>query len=126
MTEDRVLAAGSFGVLLRRYRLASGLSQEELAQRAGLSVRALANMERGQTRRPYKRSMQLLAEAMALPELQRLRLDRASRHVACDAPVPSLAVTAETIPAAEPPPAAASGQLLAADLVQPSAEHRGH
>jgi tetratricopeptide (TPR) repeat protein/DNA-binding XRE family transcriptional regulator len=100
MNEDRVFAASSFGVLLRWYRLASGLSQEELAERAGLSVRALANMERGQTRRPHKRSVRLLAEAMALPELERLNLDRASRLVACDAPMPGPAVTGEVIPAA--------------------------
>ena len=100
MSEDRVLGAGSFGVRLRRYRLASGLSQEELAQRAGLSVRALADMERGRTRRPYKRSVRLLAEAMALSELQRLDLDRASRLVACGAPVPSPAGTGQTTPAA--------------------------
>ena len=28
----------TFGALLRQYRLAAGLSQEELAERAGLSV----------------------------------------------------------------------------------------
>jgi tetratricopeptide (TPR) repeat protein/DNA-binding XRE family transcriptional regulator len=117
LNEDRVLGAGSFGALLRRYRLASGLSQEELAQRAGLSVRALANMERGRTRRPYAHSVLLLAEAMGLSELQRLQLDRASRHVACDAPMPSPAVTAETIPAAGPPPAAAPRQLPAGRVV---------
>ena len=121
MTEDRALAAGSFGVLLRRYRLASGLSQEELAQRAGLSVRALANMERGRTRRPYKRSVRLLAEAMALPELQRLHLDQASRLAACDGPMSGAAVTGETIPAAGPPPATAPRQLPAADLGRPAA-----
>jgi tetratricopeptide (TPR) repeat protein/transcriptional regulator with XRE-family HTH domain len=101
LSEDHVSGADSFGVLLRRYRLASGLSQEELAQRAGLSVRALANMERGRTRRPYRRSVRLLAEAMALPEPQRLDLERASWLVGCDASVP--------------------GQLPAADLARPPA-----
>jgi hypothetical protein len=32
----------SFGALLRRYRLAAGLSQETLADRARLSVRAIS------------------------------------------------------------------------------------
>jgi tetratricopeptide (TPR) repeat protein/transcriptional regulator with XRE-family HTH domain len=95
--------------LLRRYRLASGLSQEELAQRAGLSVRALANMERGRTRRPYKRSVRLLAEAMALPEPQRLDLDRASRLVTCDVPMPGQRPTADL---AQPP----AGQVVPREL----------
>ncbi len=122
MNEDLVVGAGSFGVLLRRYRLASGLSQEELAQRAGLSVRALANMERGRTRRPYKRSVRLLAQAMALPELQSLHLDRASRLSAYD-PMPSPAVTGETITASESPPAVTQRQLPAADQSKPLIEH---
>jgi tetratricopeptide (TPR) repeat protein/transcriptional regulator with XRE-family HTH domain len=121
LDQAHVLGAGSFGVLLRRYRLASGLSQEELAQRAGLSVRALANMERGRTRRPYKRSVRLLAEAMGLSQLQRMHLDQACRLVDCDAPMPSLTATRETIPAASPPPAAAPRQLPAADLAGLSA-----
>jgi tetratricopeptide (TPR) repeat protein/transcriptional regulator with XRE-family HTH domain len=121
LNEDDVLAAGSFGVLLRRYRLASGLSQEELAQRAGLSVRALANMERGRTKRPYKRSVRLLADALALSEVQHLDLDRASRLVACDAAIPSLAAARETIPGAGLP-AAAHPTQPATDLARPSAE----
>jgi tetratricopeptide (TPR) repeat protein/transcriptional regulator with XRE-family HTH domain len=72
-------AAGTFGTLLRRYRAASGLSQEELADKSGLSARAVANMERGRTARPQRRSVQLLAEALGLPEYERLQLERASR-----------------------------------------------
>jgi tetratricopeptide (TPR) repeat protein/transcriptional regulator with XRE-family HTH domain len=122
LNEDDVLAAGSFGVLLRWYRLASGLSQEELAQRAGLSVRALANMERGRTRRPYKRSVQLLADALALSELQYLDLDRASRLVTSDAAIPGLAATREAMRAAALPGTAHPRQHSAADLARPSAE----
>ena len=73
-------ASDSFGRLLRRYRLALGLSQEELADRSGLSVRAIANMERGRTARPHRHSVQSLADALGLPGPQRLQLDRAS-HV---------------------------------------------
>jgi transcriptional regulator with XRE-family HTH domain len=36
----------SFGNLLRRYRSAAGLTQEELAERAGLSARAVSDIER--------------------------------------------------------------------------------
>ena len=36
----------SFGDLLRGYRVAAGVTQEELAERAGLSVRAISDLER--------------------------------------------------------------------------------
>ena len=35
------------GDLVRRHRTAAALSQEELAERAGLSVRAISDLERG-------------------------------------------------------------------------------
>ncbi|MFL5656177.1 MAG: helix-turn-helix domain-containing protein, partial [Ktedonobacteraceae bacterium] len=37
----------SFGALLKRYRLAAGLSQEALAARASLSARTISDLERG-------------------------------------------------------------------------------
>lgn len=55
-----------FGELLRWHRGAAGLTQEELAGRSGVSVRAIADMERGRTGRPYRRSVSLLADALLL------------------------------------------------------------
>jgi tetratricopeptide (TPR) repeat protein/DNA-binding XRE family transcriptional regulator len=46
----------------------AGLTQEELAKRAGLSLRALSDMERGRTARPSLRSARLLAETLQLAE----------------------------------------------------------
>jgi DNA-binding XRE family transcriptional regulator len=43
-----------FGTLLRRYRQAAGLSQEELAERAGLSARTVGDLERGVSHAPRK------------------------------------------------------------------------
>ncbi|GHC34203.1 helix-turn-helix domain-containing protein [Streptomyces cinnamoneus] len=54
-----------FGPLLRRSRLAAGLTQTELAAASGLSVRAISDMERGRTGRPQRRSVELLAGALA-------------------------------------------------------------
>jgi tetratricopeptide (TPR) repeat protein/transcriptional regulator with XRE-family HTH domain len=54
-----------FGVWMRQRRIAAGLSQEELAQSSGVSVRAISDLERGRTVRPYPRSMRLLAAALA-------------------------------------------------------------
>jgi len=43
---------GSFGALLQWYRTAAGLTQEELAERAGLSRRGVSDLERGSRRAP--------------------------------------------------------------------------
>ena len=78
-----------FGPLLRRYRVGAGLTQEELAQRAGLSVRAVSDMERGRTRKPFLRSVRQLAVALALAPPQRALL------IAAAEPEAGLTVTAE-------------------------------
>src|SRR5205085_6762160 len=58
--------AESFGDLLRRHRQEAGLTQEELAERAPLSARAISDLERGSRRYPYRATMQLLAKALRL------------------------------------------------------------
>ena len=63
-----------FGQLLRRCRVGAGLTQEELAQQAGLSVRAVSDMERGRTRRPFLRSVRQLADALRLSVPERALL----------------------------------------------------
>jgi tetratricopeptide (TPR) repeat protein/transcriptional regulator with XRE-family HTH domain len=85
------LAGSGFGRLLREYRLGAGMTQEELAERSGLSARAVADMERGRTRRPYRRSVQALADALRLPRPQRELLVRESRPVPGDASMPRTA-----------------------------------
>ena len=55
-----------FGALLRRHRRSAGLTQEELAERSGLSVRAISDLERSRTARPYRSSAELLARALGL------------------------------------------------------------
>ena len=61
----------SFGAQLRHYREAAGLSQEDLAERAGLAAKAIGALERGERRRPYPRTVQMLADALQLDEPQR-------------------------------------------------------
>ena len=56
------------GEWLRQQRVASGLTQEDLAERSGVSVRAIADLERGRTRRPYPSSVRALARALGLPD----------------------------------------------------------
>jgi predicted ATPase/DNA-binding XRE family transcriptional regulator len=62
------LHAPAFGELLRQHRLAAGLTQEELAERARISVRAISDLERGVRRAPHKDTLRLLAEALNLSE----------------------------------------------------------
>src|SRR5438270_8584149 len=60
------LPALSFGALLRHQRLAAGLTQEQLAERAGVSPRAIIALEGGERRRPHRQTFQLLASALRL------------------------------------------------------------
>ncbi len=69
-----------FGRLLRQYREAAGLSQEELAGRACMSVRNVGNLERGAPHLPRRETLALLAEAL------RLSPDEASIFVAAALP----------------------------------------
>ncbi|MFB7590347.1 BTAD domain-containing putative transcriptional regulator [Streptomyces sp. NPDC056169] len=58
--------AGPFGARLQSFRRRAGLSQEVAAARAGISTRALRDIERGRVRRPQSRTLQRLAEALGL------------------------------------------------------------
>jgi DNA-binding NarL/FixJ family response regulator len=104
--------------LLRRHRLASGLTQELLAARAGLSTHGIQKLEHGTTR-PYRATVQRLATArQALPKGvaaaawaagREMRLDRAIAH----ALAPSELVAAAASTATEPRAAQPAGQLTA-------------
>lgn len=65
---------GPFGLLLRQYRAAAGMSQEELAERAHLSRRGISDLERGERRSPHPGTARRLAQALALDETQRASL----------------------------------------------------
>jgi predicted ATPase/DNA-binding CsgD family transcriptional regulator/transcriptional regulator with XRE-family HTH domain len=59
----------SFGARLRRHREQAGLSQEELAERAGLTTSGISALERGERRRPYPHTVRALAEALHLDDV---------------------------------------------------------
>jgi transcriptional regulator with XRE-family HTH domain len=54
------------GELIRRYRTAAGLTQEELSEKADISVRAVRNLEHGLVSCPRRSTLQLLAGALRL------------------------------------------------------------
>ena len=70
----------SFGDLLRRFRLAANLSQDALAKRAGLSVRGISDLERGERRAPRLETVDLLATALGLSAADRALLTDAVRR----------------------------------------------
>ncbi|HXT35202.1 MAG TPA: tetratricopeptide repeat protein [Chloroflexota bacterium] len=69
-----------FGDLLRRLRLDAGLSQEELAERAGISARGISALERGVNRAPQRETVLLLAKALALSGEERAAFEAAARR----------------------------------------------
>ena len=60
--------------MLKRYRLAAELTQEDLAARAGLSVRGISNLERGIRAGPQEETLRRLVDAMQLAPDDRERL----------------------------------------------------
>lgn len=68
----------AFGALLRRFRLDAGLSQEELAERSGLSVGAISALERGVRRAPYRDTVAKLVAVLELSPTERVLFERAA------------------------------------------------
>jgi transcriptional regulator with XRE-family HTH domain len=60
------MTMSGLGPLLRRYREAAGLTQEELAERAGLSARTVSDVERGLRLRLYAATAERLVGALRL------------------------------------------------------------
>jgi predicted ATPase/uncharacterized protein HemY/DNA-binding XRE family transcriptional regulator len=73
-------AASPFGDLLKRHRGHAGLTQEELAEAARLSVRSLSDLERGISTVPRVTTVQLLADALGLEGAERAAFERAARR----------------------------------------------
>src|SRR5580704_18226968 len=76
MAEQQALG---FGGLLRRLRDEAGLTQEELAEAAGLSSRSVSDLERGIHRTARKDTAELLAGALGLAEPARYLFVAAAR-----------------------------------------------
>ncbi|RFS87326.1 helix-turn-helix domain-containing protein [Actinomadura spongiicola] len=69
----------SLGALLRWWRERALLTQEQLADRAGLNVRTIRRLENQELRKPRATSTLLLAEALGLTDEERAILAVASR-----------------------------------------------
>jgi tetratricopeptide (TPR) repeat protein/DNA-binding XRE family transcriptional regulator len=114
------------GALLRQARQAAGLTQEELADKTGLSVRTLGDLERGRTARPHRKSLELLAEALGLPDQASGRLIAMSRGAPDSACAPHAERRAsQPSPRAGPSPGGSGGPSLAVNGPQWSAAAGG-
>jgi transcriptional regulator with XRE-family HTH domain len=94
--------APSFGTLLRLLRAEARLTQEELAEKAGLSTRSISDLERGVSRAARKETARLLADTFAMAGPVRAAFVAAARGraPACDV------LAAMNLQPPGPPPAA--------------------
>ncbi|WNM39239.1 tetratricopeptide repeat protein [Micromonospora halotolerans] len=90
--------------LLGELRRVAGLTQEELAERTGLTVRGISNIERGRVPRPRRRSVEALAVGLGLRGDQVHQFVRHYCPEATRLPAPGAAV----VPAPAQLPAASS------------------
>jgi len=84
MTDDDEV----FPALLSNARRSAGLSQEELAERAQLSIRGVSNLERGRSRWPHPDTVRRLADALDLPGDERARFVAAAGRRGMSTPLP--------------------------------------
>jgi tetratricopeptide (TPR) repeat protein/transcriptional regulator with XRE-family HTH domain len=67
-----------FGAQVRAHRQRLGMSQEDLAACAGVSVRTIRNLEAGRTERPRPGTVRLLADALELAAAERDRFGQSA------------------------------------------------
>ncbi|MER7865286.1 NB-ARC domain-containing protein [Amycolatopsis japonica] len=72
--------AQTFKSLLKGYRVRAGLTQEELAAGAGISVRAISDMERGIAKSPQRRTIESLAVPLSLTDAELTDLQKVAKR----------------------------------------------
>ena len=103
----------SFGALLKSYRQTAGLTQEALAERAGLSADAISTLERGLRLAPRRDTVRLLADALQLSAGDRAVLEGSvQRHRGPPRAAASLPAVASSPPHPAAPAAAGETRVL--------------
>jgi len=103
VTENTSLPSPLFAHLLRRFRRAAGLTQEELAERANLSARAVSDLERDDDRVPRRDTLELLADALQFSTEDRAILDQTVRRARAASPPSRQAASTPSEPDANTP-----------------------
>jgi len=88
----------TFGGLLRRLRTDAGLTQEELAEAAGVSPRSVSDLERGINLTARRDTARLLADALSLTGEARAEFEAIARGRPTGAPVGGTAAATRTLP----------------------------
>ncbi|MEU4552718.1 ATP-binding protein [Micromonospora violae] len=109
--------------LLRGHRRAAGLTQADLASRAGVGVRTVRDLERGRSIRPQRTTVELLAGALGLTGTSRTAFLAAARGSGAEPAPPDVTSTTFVVsgntgstaapadpPVALPPPVALIGR----------------
>ncbi|MFI7435238.1 helix-turn-helix domain-containing protein [Micromonospora haikouensis] len=91
-----------FGQWLRALRDTRGLTQEELAEASGSSVRTIREMERGRVRTPQRRTVALLADALGLAGTDRDRFVGLARAGHRPQPDPGIVAATPVVPSELP------------------------
>src|ERR1700716_4065908 len=103
------------GASLKKLRLAAGMTQEELAERAGISARTVSDVERGLRSVVHHHTAGRLASALGLADEQRRKFDALARGREMDpapappagrlpqVPTPLLGRSPQLAPSAPPP-----------------------
>jgi predicted ATPase/transcriptional regulator with XRE-family HTH domain len=72
--------SSEFGALLRRFRQSAGLSQEALAELAGVSTSAIGAYERGVHSAPHRDTVRMLVQALGLGDDERAEFELVARR----------------------------------------------
>jgi predicted ATPase/DNA-binding XRE family transcriptional regulator len=94
----KVTTGAPLGVLVKEARSRRGITQEELAQRAGLSVRGVRYLEQG-LRRPYKDTIERIVDALGLSPEEGRELALAARPPAAESSGAAAQRSASPVPA---------------------------
>jgi transcriptional regulator with XRE-family HTH domain len=84
-----------FGDVVRANRARLGMTQEELAGKAGVGVRSIRDIEAGRVGRPRPGTVRLLADAFALRDTARDRFHESALVAQLDEPAPGRPVPAQ-------------------------------
>ncbi|MFC7726345.1 ATP-binding protein [Nocardioides sp. GCM10028917] len=122
---------GGFARALRGLRESRSLTQEELAERSGITAKAISSLERGERRRPYPHTVRSLADGLGLDDRERTALLAAvprrsptPSSLPVDGSSPSAGQPASVVPSPAGPTIGRSDELRRLlDLVAGTAEH---
>ncbi|HEY0935962.1 MAG TPA: helix-turn-helix transcriptional regulator [Trebonia sp.] len=89
---------GKFTGLVRELRTGAQLTQQELADATGLSLRTVSNLVRGAEGTPQRETVRLLSDALGLAGAERTRFETTARGRPLGAGSPAGAATLRSLP----------------------------